>query len=263
MNTTFGAIAEPNRREILRLVAGDELTAGQIAEHFTVSRTAISQHLTVLKRAGLISERRRGTSRLYRVRRQGFAGAKLFLDGFWDDRLGRLRRAAEELRVDQSGGMTQRISVQREVAIAAPPETVWELLTDADQMTRWMGQTASFDPSPGGVYRVEVVPGQVVVGEFVEVDAPQRLAHTWGWEGGADPDVPVGSTMVTYDLMPIANGTLLRLTHQSLPTLSAAGSHSKGWSHYLERLATVGPGGSPGPDPWASDPNLLQAELRP
>ena len=61
------AIAEPNRRAILRLVWDAEMSAGDIASHFDVSRPAISQHLRVLHQAGLIGERRAGTRRLYRV----------------------------------------------------------------------------------------------------------------------------------------------------------------------------------------------------
>lgn len=260
MREVFDTIAEEHRREILLLVAQHELSAGEIAEKFTVSRTAISQHLTILKRVGLISERRQGTARLYRARPQGMAVAKVFLDRFWDDGLERLQRDVERSG-DRSGDITLRLSVEREVDIAAPPETVWQLLTRDDQMTRWMGLAAVLEPVVGGRYRVEIVPGSVVVGEFVEVDEPHRLTHTWGWEGDADPDVPVGSTIVTYDVMPSATGTLLRVTHRSLPTLATTGSHSQGWSHYLARLATAAQGGSPGTDPWATDPALLQAEL--
>jgi len=68
------AVAEPRRRAILRLVAEDELPAGEIAAAFDVSRTAVSQHLTVLKNAGLLTERRDGTRRLYRARPEGLAG---------------------------------------------------------------------------------------------------------------------------------------------------------------------------------------------
>src|SRR5260221_5909247 len=64
-------------------VARDELAAGEIAEAFDVSRTAVSQHLTVLKRAGLLSERRDGTRRLYRARAEGLAGLRDFLDDMW------------------------------------------------------------------------------------------------------------------------------------------------------------------------------------
>lgn len=89
------AIAEPRRREILALVRDRELGAGEIASHFDISRPAISQHLAVLREAGLLSERREGTRRLYRARSEGFAGLRDFLNGFWTDRLERLKLAAE------------------------------------------------------------------------------------------------------------------------------------------------------------------------
>ena len=64
------AIAAPNRRRMLRLVWDAELTAGEIASHFELTRPAVSQHLGVLKEAGLVSERREGTRRLYRASRR-------------------------------------------------------------------------------------------------------------------------------------------------------------------------------------------------
>jgi DNA-binding transcriptional ArsR family regulator len=89
------AIAEPRRRAILRLVARDELAAGEIAAAFDVTRTAVSQHLSVLKNAGLLSERRDGTRRLYRARAEGLAGLRQFLDDMWADSLDAARRIAE------------------------------------------------------------------------------------------------------------------------------------------------------------------------
>jgi len=95
MEAALKAIAEPRRRQILTLVRDGELSAGEIAAHFDVSRPAISQHLTVLKEAGLVSERRNGTRRLYQARPQGLEELKTFLEGFWDERLDALRREAE------------------------------------------------------------------------------------------------------------------------------------------------------------------------
>jgi DNA-binding transcriptional ArsR family regulator len=92
------AIAEPRRRAILRLVARDELAAGEIAAAFDITRTAVSQHLTVLKNAGLLSERRDGTRRLYRARAEGLAGLREFLDDMWSGALDRARRIAEDER---------------------------------------------------------------------------------------------------------------------------------------------------------------------
>jgi DNA-binding transcriptional ArsR family regulator len=92
------ALAEPRRRAILRLVARDELSAGDIAAAFEVSRTAISQHLTVLKNAGLLAERRDGTRRLYRARADGLAGLRALLDEMWSDALNTARRLVEAER---------------------------------------------------------------------------------------------------------------------------------------------------------------------
>jgi len=77
------------------LVRDGELSAGEIASHFEVSRPAVSQHLTVLKEAGLVDERRNGTRRLYRARPEGLVDLKAFLEAFWDDRLQALKREAE------------------------------------------------------------------------------------------------------------------------------------------------------------------------
>jgi DNA-binding transcriptional ArsR family regulator len=96
MEAALKAIAEPNRRRILTLVRNGELTAGEIASHFEVSRPAVSQHLTVLKEAGLVHERRNGTRRLYSVRPEGFNQVKTFLEGFWDEKLEALKREAEQ-----------------------------------------------------------------------------------------------------------------------------------------------------------------------
>jgi len=95
MEAALKAIAEPRRRQILVLVRDGEMSAGQIASHFDISGPAISQHLTVLKEAGLIGERRDGTRRLYRALPEGLKELKEFLEGFWDERLSKLKRLAE------------------------------------------------------------------------------------------------------------------------------------------------------------------------
>ena len=91
----FEAVAQPKRREILRLLAHEELSAGTIASHFSVTQPAISQHLRVLKEAGLVRERREGARRLYRVRPEGLADLHDFLTDVLPAGLRRLKRAAE------------------------------------------------------------------------------------------------------------------------------------------------------------------------
>jgi uncharacterized protein YndB with AHSA1/START domain len=148
---------------------------------------------------------------------------------------------------------TESISVERELAIAASVETVWELLVDPDQAVLWMGQSATYELRPGGLYRVAVIPGHTASGEFVEIDPPHRLVHTWGWEGEGG-SVPPGSTTIEYELTPDGDGTLLRFSHRGLPDAEAAASHGHGWDHYLGRLETVATGGDPGVDPWIAGP---------
>ena len=92
---TLRALAEPRRRDILMLVGEDELASGEIAAHFSVTRPAISQHLQILRTAGLVSVRQEGTRHLYRARPEGLAELRTFLEEFWDAALARLVQAAE------------------------------------------------------------------------------------------------------------------------------------------------------------------------
>jgi DNA-binding transcriptional ArsR family regulator len=96
MQAALDALAEPRRRQILALVRDRELAAGEIAAKFDVTRSAISQHVGVLKQAGLVTERREGTKRLYRARPEGLAELRDFLDEFWSDRLDVLVREAQQ-----------------------------------------------------------------------------------------------------------------------------------------------------------------------
>jgi DNA-binding transcriptional ArsR family regulator len=97
VDTLLKAIAEPKRRDIIRLIWARELPAAEIAEYFPdVTRSAISQHLSVLKRNGVIHERREGTRRLYSVNRGEIVKLRAFLDSFWSDSLERLRDLSEQ-----------------------------------------------------------------------------------------------------------------------------------------------------------------------
>lgn len=152
---------------------------------------------------------------------------------------------------------TETTSVVREIAIDATPETVWQFLVDPEKATRWMGQAATLDPRPGGVYRVDVIPGHTASGEFVELDPPRRLVQTWGWEqkpGEEANPVPPGSSTIEIELVADGDGTMLRFTHRDLPSTAAADSHAHGWDHYLARLVTAASGGDPGTDPWIDGP---------
>jgi len=138
---------------------------------------------------------------------------------------------------------------ERELPIAARAETGWQSLVDPTKATRWMGVGASsLDPRPGGLYRVEVLPGRAARGQFVELDPPRRLVWTWAWEAG-EGAAPSGSSTLEIELVPTAAGTMLRFMHRGLPNAGEVQRHAHGWDHYLPRLVAAA-SIDPGPDPW-------------
>jgi DNA-binding transcriptional ArsR family regulator len=91
----FEAVAQPTRREILRLLSAGELSAGDIASRFSLTQPAISQHLKVLREAGLVNERREGTRRVLSIRPEGLSELNDFLSEVLPGRLERLKDVAE------------------------------------------------------------------------------------------------------------------------------------------------------------------------
>lgn len=91
------AFSEPNRRFILELVAAQEMPSGKIAEHFDVTRQAVSQHLRVLKDAGLVEEHRVGRQRFYRARAEGIAVLQRYLNDLWSKSLTLAKDIAEDV----------------------------------------------------------------------------------------------------------------------------------------------------------------------
>jgi DNA-binding transcriptional ArsR family regulator len=94
------ALAEPHRREILLLVRDQPRSVNEIAARFDISQQAVSQHLKVLKEAGLVAVQPQGQRRLYVVRPEGISALRDFLASFWPESLRRLKQAAEEAQAD-------------------------------------------------------------------------------------------------------------------------------------------------------------------
>jgi uncharacterized protein YndB with AHSA1/START domain len=144
--------------------------------------------------------------------------------------------------------------VEREIRIAARPETVFDFFIDPEKMILWKGRRAELDPRPGGVYRVEINDVAIARGEYVEVDPPTKVVFTWGWEGqeSGPHAVKPGSSRVEVTLEPDGDGTLVRLRHLDLPEGSRE-IHGQGWDMYLARLTAVAEGRDPGADPSGPD----------
>ena len=91
----FGALADPTRRDIFERLARRPRAVGELAKELPVSRPAVSQHLRVLRDAGLVTDSRDGSRRVYRVDPHGVAGMREYLDRFWSDALAAFETAAK------------------------------------------------------------------------------------------------------------------------------------------------------------------------
>ena len=154
-------------------------------------------------------------------------------------------------------GPSETDVVEYEITVAAEPETVFAFFTDPARMVQWMGAEAVLDPRPGGICRIVIPPtrpmrryleaafgrypepdaGGVMMGRFVAVEPPRRVAFTWGWERELYA-LPPQSTAVEVSFTPDEAGTILHLVHRRLPA-GAIDFHRAGWQHYLSRLAAV------------------------
>lgn len=140
-------------------------------------------------------------------------------------------------------------AVEVEVRIAASPETVFDFFTEPDRMIQWMGRSAELDPRPGGGFRCDINSEAIAAGEYVDLDPPNRVVFTWGWEGEDSTTAP-GSSRVEVLLAADGDGTHLRLIHHDLPSAQSAQRHGHGWHHYLDRLSAAATGADPGPDTY-------------
>jgi uncharacterized protein YndB with AHSA1/START domain len=135
--------------------------------------------------------------------------------------------------------MKEGPDIEREIFIAASPETVFRFFVEPAFMARWIGQRHMLEDRPGGIFRVELASGACASGAYTEIVPHRRIAFTWGWVGRED--LPPGCSLVEIELLPQDGGTLLRFRHTGLPATAAPPftpeEHGKRWSHYLAQLA--------------------------
>jgi uncharacterized protein YndB with AHSA1/START domain len=127
--------------------------------------------------------------------------------------------------------------LEREITIAARPETVFPYFIDPGKIVRWMGTTAELDPRPGGLFRIDYNGQDIVRGEYLEIDPPHRVVFTWGWEAAGDP-TPPGASTVEVTLTSVDGGTRVNLRHSGLTPETVVG-HGEGWDQFLPVLATT------------------------
>ena len=171
---------------MLRLVRDEPRSVGEIAEQFDITQQAVSQHLQVLKEAGLVGVRKDGQRRLYLVRPEGLAT----LDALPRRALAGRARAAE---ARPSRATVTAEPFRHSVHIAAEPEQVFEYFTRPEAIVRWMGDYAVLDPRPDGEFTLDIN-GVPVRGRYLELEPPRRLLISWG-HAGSDTLPPGASTV--------------------------------------------------------------------
>jgi len=137
--------------------------------------------------------------------------------------------------------MTTTGELVASVHIDAPPETVYPYFTDADLMVRWLGTTATLDPTPGGVFAVDVG-DSAARGTYLSLNPPRSVVFTWGMPGSAT--LPPGGTMVEVTFTPVDGGTLVTPVHRGLPAEHRQ-SHLEGWRNFLGKLTIAAVGSHP------------------
>jgi uncharacterized protein (TIGR03086 family) len=242
--------AEPTRRRLLQLLASGERTVTQLALQFPVTRSAISQHLAVLAEVGLVSARKQGRERYYRLDERGMRRLRALVESFWSDELDRL--VVDATQPSPQGDFA--MPFEKSVVVPLDAADTFALITEPARLRRWMTVAARVELHAGGEYRWTVTPGHTAAGNVVDVDPGRRVVFSWGWEAGGD--LPPGASTVTVMLTPVEGGTEVRLVHDGLNDEQAA-RHAEGWNHYLDRLVAAGRQGDAGPDEWAAAPEPL------
>ena len=223
----MAALASPVRREILALIWDHEVPAGEIAAAFSVTKPTISQHLAVLRRAGLVTTTAAGTSRRYRARQGVLRGlhAALGDSGKW-------RNADDAPERALSDAVTKPVVVAT-VDVDTDQDATFAAFTDPAVFSRWMGVPVTI---ADGSFSCTLEWGTHVRGRYELVSPPELIVMRWDFE---DDNVPVpGGEMTGYlRIHPCGEGAHVEV-HQIVDTSSQAEFMEAAWSLVLGRLKT-------------------------
>ena len=221
----MAALASPVRREILDLIWDGELSAGEIAAAFPVTKPTISQHLTVLREAGLVTATAVGTSRRYRARQEALRGlhAALGSPGKWVNAGDLPERASSDVRTTPVVVASTLVATSQAVTFAA--------FTDPAVYSRWLGVPVSIED---GRFACTLEWGTTVRGRYEIVCPPELIVMRWDFD---DDNIPVpGGEMTGYlRVHPHPDGARVEV-HQLVETAAEADFMQGAWAFVLGRL---------------------------
>jgi DNA-binding transcriptional ArsR family regulator len=226
LDRVIGALRSPIRRDILGLIWQRELPAGEIAAAFSVTKPTISQHLAVLRDAGLVTMTVAGTSRRYRARPSALSGLHGALQGArkWSN--------ADEAPERALAEAATKPAVVVSVEVPTDQPTTFRSFTDDAVYSRWLGAPVTIT---GTRFSATMEWGTEVRGSYEVVCAPELIAMRWDFE---DDNVPVpGAGLVGYlRVTPRARGGARVEVHQLVDTPEQAAFMEMAWSTVLGRL---------------------------
>lgn len=224
-------LGSPIRREILWLTWHDELSAGEIGEHFDVSGPTISQHLRVLREAGLVSQAVDGNFRRYRAVRERLFSVEPFL------RRDEVERWVLSERLDPVGpevaSETTHLARVR-VSLSVEPALAFALCVEAEHLDRWCGDNSESDPRAGGSFQFDLM-GRTCRGVFWRFHPPSILINHWGFTEAGKVPAPHDLFESTFTFSSSDTGTDLEV-QQPTSAVEEAEFMAMAWADRFSKL---------------------------
>lgn len=245
----FEALGDPTRRKLFEILCRGPQSVGQLAQAVPVSRPAVSQHLRVLKDAGLVADRAVGTRRIYRVTAAGVEDLRSYIESLWDSALAGFASAAEE---EAKAMSTEKIviePVKKSIMVKVPVELAFEVFTD--RISEWwpLGthsigdeatESARVEGRVGGrVYEVQTDGTEAEWGVVSVWDPPHRFTMEWKVNPAA-----LAPTVIDVMFSDVDGGTRVDLEHSHWERLGPNGAearngYNEGWDLVLGRFAAA------------------------
>lgn len=257
MDRVFKALADPGRRLMLdRLRQDNGQTLGQLCEYLEMARQSVSQHLSVLESANLVSTVRQGRRKLHYLNPVPLQQIQhRWIQAFEYPRLHALHGVKLQAEEAHMTGTTDKPTFVYVTYIHSTPEKVWEALTDADLTAQYWGHSNVSDWQPGSRWEHRRTDGSGiadVVGEVIDTTPPRRLVITFG------PDEPGQPSVVRFDIEQHHDIVRLTVTHEDIPDEKNFEAASAGWAAVMSNLKSLLETGRVLPQaPWE-----MHAELR-
>jgi DNA-binding transcriptional ArsR family regulator/uncharacterized protein YndB with AHSA1/START domain len=223
----ISAVSSPIRREILWRLWDEELSAGAIASGFDVTAPTISSHLRVLKEAGLVQERRAGTHRYYRARRDDLRTLRPLLDlgpGRW--------KPADDLPERAATASARGLAVSVSTTVAVPAVDAFRALTDPELFTRWLGVPVTLT---GGVFAATMEWGTPVRGRYELLAEPHLIHFVWDIADDGTPS-PGGELPAYVHIEDLPRRRSRVEARQLVDTAEQAAFMEAAWGMVLGRL---------------------------